>query len=256
MEYVNEEQKQEERAPEVRSAGFKTPLFSIILIGSIAAVFIAELATGDDTSIFSITLDQMASAGLVKPFFWNGDYWRALTAATLHSGFIHVGFNSYALYILGKIVESFSNRAHLAIVFLIAVISGSVFSIIFSPETPSVGASGGVIGLLGYLTAYGIKRRKLLHPSFLKNMLFNIAFIGFIGVFVLPGIDNFAHLGGLLSGAVYGLVQIPSDLYKDPREAGNLASRLGPVALGLFVLTCIFTILLLTDVINIQNGQT
>jgi hypothetical protein len=87
-------------------------------------------------------------------------------------------------------------------------------------------------------------------------MLFNVGFMAFIGIFVLPNVDNYAHLGGLLAGAFYGLIQISSDLYKDPRETGQLPKILGYAALGIFILTCAFSILLLLGVIAIPFPRT
>ena len=162
---------------------------------------------------------------------------------------IHLAFNCYALYILGKLIETLSNRAHLAIVFLLATIGGYILSLIFLPEGNSVGASGGILGFLGYLTAYGFVRRKLLTDAFLKNMLFNVAFIAFTGIFVLPNVDNFAHLGGLVAGAIYGFLQIPRDLHKDPREVGETMKFIGVAALGISVVISVFSILILLRVI-------
>jgi len=231
-----------------------TPVYSIILIACIVTVWLVQVIFVPGESAVSGGNLSVALAGLVKPLFWHGDYWRILTSGTLHAGIIHLTFNAYALYVLGKLVEFLSNRTHLAIVFVLAVIGGGAMSIIFLPNAPSVGASGGIIGFLGYLTAYGYKRRKLLSDRFLKNMLFNIGFIAFMGI-VIQGIDNFGHLGGLLVGLVYGFLQIPSDLYKDPREVSKVTGYLGYAALGVFILTAVFSILVLTQVIVFEYPE-
>lgn len=256
LEYLNEESQQDEttteQSEEVQRATPVFPVYSIILIVCLIAVSIFQVIVDGSDSIlyggnFSVLL-----AGFVKPLFAEGQYWRILTGNALHGGLIHLAFNCYALFILGKLIEVLSNRAHLAIVFLLAAIGGSVLSLIFLPEAASVGASGGILGFLGYLTVYGFKRRKLLPDGFLKNMLFNVGFIAFVGIFVLPNIDNFGHLGGLFVGAVYGLAQIPKDLYADPRESGKLTRIFGLVALGIFILTSIFSILVLLEIIKIK----
>ncbi len=221
-----------------------TPYYSIILIACIVLVWICQIAFvpketvsfGGETSVYI--------AGFVKQFFLEGQYWRILTGATLHGGIMHLAFNAYALYVLGKLIELLSNRSHLVIVFLLSIIGGGLMSLVFLPDNPSVGASGGIIGFLGYLTAYGVKRRKLLPTSFLKNMLFNIGFIGIVGIFIIPNVDNFGHLGGLLVGLIYGFLQIPGDIYKDPRETGKFTNILGYVSLGIFILTSAFSIFL------------
>jgi len=250
---------------ERKSAGYRRatavfPLYTVILIASLVAVFLCQLTAGGEEAkdlgqiSFSVLI-----AGFVKQLFQHGQYWRILTGAALHGGFAHLFFNCYALYVLGKLIETLSNRAHLAIVFLFSAICGGILSLVFVPQS-SVGASGGIIGFLGYLTIYGYKRRKLLPEGFLKNMLFNIGFIAVMGISInylgrdsenVPMVDNFGHLGGLLFGALYGLIQIPGNLYKDPRETGSAARIFGAASLGIFILTAIFSILLLLGIVVI-----
>lgn len=258
LEYRNEEPQTAEAEIETENyqrAAFVTPVFSIILIGLLGLVFLTQLnVDGLDSMMYGGISTELA--GFNKQSFSEGQYWRILTGAALHGGLLHLLFNSYALYILGKLIETISNRAHLAIVFLLSAIGGGVLSLIFLPEATSVGASGGIVGFLGYLTVYGFKRRKLLPKGFLNNMLFNVAFIAFTGILLNQTdsqvkIDNFGHLGGLLVGAIYGFVQIPSDLYKDPREVGPTVKILGFAALGIFILTCVFAMLVLLGIVQI-----
>ena len=225
------------------------PYYSIILIACLVAVSLVQFSVDGSNSIMLGGNLSSSLAGFDKPVFASGEYWRILTGAALHGGVIHLLLNCYALYVLGKLIETLSNRAHLAIVFLLAVIGGGVLSLIFLPEGKSVGASGGVIGFLGYLAAYGFLRRGLLSNSFLKNMLFNIGFIALYGILLNQTIDNFGHLGGLIVGAVYGFVQIPKDLHQDPRKAGNASEIAGLIALGTFVAVCLFSILLILRVV-------
>ena len=261
LDYKNEEPQTEEVEQETENyqrASFVVPVYSIILIACLVVVFLCQLYADISFSVGEYSNISVLLAGFDKQLFSQGQYWRILTGAVLHGGLLHLFFNAYALYVLGKLIETLSNRAHLAIVFLLSAIGGGILSLIFIPEAVSVGASGGVIGFLGYLTAYGFKRRKLLPAAFLKNMLFNIAFIGLFGVLVnmnqsenSPMIDNFGHLGGLLVGAIYGFLQIPSDLYKDPRQIGQATKILGFLSLGIFILTAVFTVLILLGIINI-----
>jgi rhomboid protease GluP len=223
-----------------------TPYFSIILIASIVIVWVVQVTALPQESPLLGGKVSAGIAGLFKSAFLEGQYWRLLTSATVHGGIIHLAFNAYALYVLGRLIETLSNRSHLAIVFLLSAIGGGLMSLAFMPgDIPSVGASGGIIGFLGYLTAYGFKRRKLVSNAFLKNMLFNIGLIGFLGVFVIPNVDNFGHLGGLVVGLIYGFIQIPNDLYKDPRVANKTIKILGYICLAIFILTCLFTVSLM-----------
>lgn len=233
----NSEEIERNEAENAQPVATVTPYYSIILISCIIFVSFIQISTNLPASV--------QVAGFDKPLFVNGEYWRILTGASLHGGLIHLLFNSYALFVLGRLVEILSNRSHLAIVFLLSAVGGGLLSLLFLPDGTSVGASGGIIGLLGYLAVYGYRRRELLSNAFLKNMLVNIGIITVIGLIAYQSIDNFGHLGGLITGAIYGFLQIPSDLHKDPREVGNTTKTLGYIALGIFILTSIFSIILL-----------
>ncbi len=249
LDYQEQEETQNEpqdTQPQAARPVTITPYYSIILISCIIIVWGVQVLILPQESAVLGGKVSAALAGLVKDFVLEGQYWRLLTSATVHGGIIHLAFNSYALYVLGRLIETLSNRSHLAIVFILSVIGGGLMSLAFMPgDLPSVGASGGIIGFLGYLTAYGFKRRKLVSNAFLKNMLFNIGLIGFLGVFVIPNVDNFGHLGGLLVGLIYGFIQIPSNLYKDPRETSKVTDIFGYLSLGTFILAALFTIFLM-----------
>jgi membrane associated rhomboid family serine protease len=117
------------------------------------------------------------------------------------------------------------------------------------PDGSSVGASGGIMGLIGYLAIFGYRRKRQLPPDFLKTMLINIGFIAAFGLIAYQIVDNFGHLGGLLTGAIYGFVQIPSDGRKNPRETSVVAGIFGIIALGVFAAASIFSILLLMKLV-------
>lgn len=239
-----------------------TPYFSYILLICIIIVSIFQIGLdikyyikSPNDSLGMLVLFGGYRSGLIAGFykeaFVSGEYWRVLTGAALHGGLIHLAFNGYALFILGRLIETISNRAHLPVIFLLSAIGGNLMSLAFTPNGVSVGASGGIIGFLGYLTIYGLYRRKLMSNALLKNMLFNVVFIAFVGVFVIENVDNFAHLGGLLTGAIYGVFQIPRDLYKDPRETTSLMEIIGFAALGIFIFVSALAILLLLQIIKL-----
>ncbi len=254
FEYQNEKENQPEVVEQTEGVQRATPIFplySAILIAALIAVSLVQFFVDGLDGLLYGGEKSIVLAGFVKPLFADGQYWRILTGAVLHGGIIHLGFNCYALYVLGRLIEALSNRWHLPIIFLLSAIGGGILSLIFFPESAAVGASGGIVGFLGYLTVYGYKRRKLLPEGFFKNMLFNIGFIGFIGIFVIPNVDNFEHLGGLVVGLLYGSFQIPSDLYKDPREGGKTAEIVGKIALGIYIAVCLFSILVLFGIIQI-----
>lgn len=219
-----------------------TPIYTTVLIVAILGVAAVQFIAGLEPSIMA--------AGFDKPAFLIGhEYWRILTGATVHGGVMHVAMNCYAFYSFGKIVEMLSNRAHLAIVFLLSAIGGGILSLIFVPDGLSVGASGGIVGLVSYLLVYAFRRRRFISAEFRKSLLINIGFIVIFGLVLFQVIDNFAHIGGLITGAAYGIVQIPSDEYTDPREAGALVSMAGIVAMGIYLAGCLMSVLLILRVV-------
>lgn len=222
------------------------PLYTYILLACIGLVFIAQFLTSRDPAFISIDRFSAEAAGFDKRAFLSGhEYWRILTGATLHSGVLHVLMNSYALFSFGRLIELLANRAHLAIVFILSAIGGGLLSLIFNPDAISVGASGGIVGFLSYLAVYAFKRRQFISAEFRKNLLVNIGFLLVFGLVLYNVVDNFGHIGGLIVGAIYGYLQIPSDEYTDPRSAGRITKLFGVGALLLYIATSVLTILLL-----------
>jgi membrane associated rhomboid family serine protease len=132
--------------------------------------------------------------------FQEGEYWRLLTVALVHTGFIHLAFNFYALYILGTPVELYFGRNKYIIILLTSLIFGSLASAIFNdPFTVSVGASGMVFGLFESLALIGER------VGIEWRGITGIVLINFALGFVLGGIDWRAHAGGLLGGTLITL---------------------------------------------------
>ncbi|GIU82065.1 MAG: rhomboid family intramembrane serine protease [Acidobacteria bacterium] len=228
-----------EKASEIR------PTYSYIILACLVTVFFFQLMTlidrNGDFRAFTI-------AGLVKPDTWEkNEYWRILTSAFLHGGFLHIYFNAQAFYGFASLIEAVSNRARMALVFLFSIIGGGLMSMIFLPEGISVGASGGIMGLIGYLAVYGYRRKRQLPPNFLRSMLINIGFVAAFGIVAYRIIDNFAHLGGLLVGLIYGLLTVPRRISEDPRAVTPLTEAAGMIAMGVLVFFAILTILLMTE---------
>lgn len=229
------------------------PKYTVTILLCIGAVFAAQLRVDHPRSASSLAdlpfyelKNSAFSAGLVKSaFIYGGEYWRLLTGAFLHGFLVHVLLNAYAFYSFGKLFELLTNRAHLPIVFLLSAVTGGLLSVYFLPEGISVGASGGIVGLISYLLIYAFKRRQFVSAEFRKSLLINIGFILMFGLVLYKFVDNWGHIGGLLAGAVYGLIQIPSDAYKNPQEASGFTEVLGLVTLGICIATAGFSIYLI-----------
>lgn len=217
-------------------------IYTYVLVACIVAVYAAQFYVDAQMSARNGLSFSIETAGFDKPSFSRGEYWRILTGGALHGMILHLYFNAQALFGFGNLIEYLSNRAHLAIVFMLAIIGGGLLSFAFMPDGTSIGASGGIMGLIGYLAIFGYRRKRHLPPDFLKTMLINIGFISAFGLIAYQIVDNFGHLGGLLTGAIYGFIQVPSDARKNPRETNAVINIFGIIALGVFVATSIFSI--------------
>jgi membrane associated rhomboid family serine protease len=181
----------------------------------------------------------IGAAGLVKARIVP-EPWRLLTGPMLHASFTHLLFNAMTMFSLGMLLGRMTHYRLVIPVWLASAIGGSLFSWWLVPNA-SVGASGGLMGLLGCLLAFGWRQRSWLPPMFLRDLLSNLGWIALIGVLAWGGIDNAAHAGGLVTGALIGLW-----LFRAPRLAFPLrdsralwAVGVGAewAALGLTVLT-------------------
>ena len=141
-----------------------------------------------------------------------GEWWRLLTPTVLHGSLMHLLFNSYALYVLGTDVEyAFGVRRFLAI-YVLAGLGGSMASYVFNPQSLSVGASGAIFGLLGALAARIFAARSVLSREAVKMQFGQIGSLLALNLFfgfTVPNIDNAAHIGGLIVGALVGLLLAP-----------------------------------------------
>ena len=230
---TDELESEQEEAEEAGHYVSTTPYNTFVILGCIVFVFLVE-------QLMPIE-EVVALTGFDKIRFVHGEFWRILTGAVVHENILHIGFNGLALFMLGRMSELLSSKANVPIVFLLSVIGGSMLSLIYGSELPSIGASGGISGLLGYLTIYSYRRRKLISSRLFRDLVINIIIIAFLGVYVFENVDNWAHLGGLLAGLVYGVFEVPDDLYVDPRKTSSLKSRISNAALALIVLTSLFT---------------
>lgn len=130
-----------------------------------------------------------------------GQYYRLLTGTFLHTGIMHLAFNCYALYVLGSQLESFLGKAKYIVIYLVSAIFGSLFSMTFNGDTASIGASGAVFGLMGALLYFGYHYRVYL-GNVIKSQILPLVVINLAIGFLTTGVDNAAHIGGLVGGAM------------------------------------------------------
>ena len=143
------------------------------------------------------------------PLVYDGEYWRLLTAGFLHLGLIHLGLNMIILYQTGYFFERIFGSLHFLALYIFCVLLSSILSAWWSPGVNSLGASGAIFGLFSAVTTYALFSRNKL-PSSLSKLMIKDGLIFFVlnlslG-FSLSLVDNGAHVGGIVSGVIFGFI--------------------------------------------------
>lgn len=133
-----------------------------------------------------------------KPLVQMGEVWRLISSAFLHIGILHLLCNMYALYVIGPQLESFFGKTKFLVIYLFSALCGNLFSDVFSVHI-GAGASGAIFGLLGALLYFGYHYRVYL-GSVMKSQIIPIILLNLMIGFTISGIDNAAHIGGLIAG--------------------------------------------------------
>jgi membrane associated rhomboid family serine protease len=192
-----------------------------VLIGVNVGLFVVQLVAG-----VGAVIDQWGMSPAAVSL--GGQWWRLVTAAFLHAGFLHVGFNMLVLWLAGRPLEAILGHTRFAVLYLLSALGGTVASYAFGPwNTVSVGASGAIFGVMaGLLVAGHSLKADVTQIAVLLGI--NIA-IGF----VVAGIDWRAHLGGAFTGAAVAAVMAYA-----PRQSRVLWQVLGVLAItGVLVVT-------------------
>ncbi len=228
------------------------PLWSWVILGTNIAIWLAMMvATAvQDGGVLAGNLGispqvLIAFGAKVNRYIAGGQFWRLFTANFLHVSLMHLLFNTYALWQLGPEVERVYGRTRFLILYLLAAMYGATASYAWGGEL-SAGASGAIFGLVGTLAAYFLRYRDLFGRrgrAYLSNMLVIVVVNLLIGVST-PGIDNWGHIGGLISGFLlgYGLAPVyamPYDYLSGPVrlvDVGSRARRAAILAIALILL--------------------
>jgi len=165
-------------------------------------------------------------------------WWRLFTAMFIHFGLLHVTFNMAALYQSGRLVERLFGSVRYAALYVFAGLTGSLVSILWHPMVNSAGASGAIFGVFGALLVFMLDPRNAVPSSVMKEHRYSTAvFIGFnlANGFSHSGIDNGAHIGGLLGGMAMGYL-LARPLNESARQSANVKGFAGATVLGLAIL--------------------
>jgi len=189
--------------------------------------------------------DYPAALGMkVNELIVRGEVWRLFTPMFLHGSILHIGFNMYALYILGPGMERYYGHTRFLGLYILAGFTGNVASFMFA-SSPSLGSSTAIFGLLGAQGIF-VYRNRQVFGAMAQRVLMNIILIAAINLLIglSPGIDNWGHIGGLVGGSLFAWYAGP--LYRveggyfaptliDEHEDGD-AIRIGLLVGALFAI--------------------
>lgn len=220
-----------------------TRVFLVLVTVVALAQILSEVKTRGWGTLFALFhhWDGTAAAGLIKDRYFQGEWWRLITAPFLHGNVVHYAMNAAALACLGKRMEVFARWPHLPLVFLFAACVGGEASARLL-AAPSVGASGGLLGWLGFLLVFETLHRSLVPRSARRRLIAGVLLTGLIGLIGFRYIDNAAHAGGLLAGMLYAAVVFPKSTATS-RPRSNWTDRIvGGISFGILVAAVAFAV--------------
>lgn len=209
----------------VRAGGLSSSGLSatVVLIAINVVLFIGEMASGGQIGSAGGTLYEKLV--LFGPYVeYRDQYYRMVSYAFLHAGFLHIAFNMWFIYVLGNMLEPAIGTVRFVALYFASLLCGAFAVLLLEPTAATVGASGAAFGLLGAAIVEARSRGIDIWASGLAP----IAVINFGFTFLFPGISIGGHVGGFLGGILVGLIYQQADRARLPRQAG-LA---GAVVLG------------------------
>jgi len=204
-EFVERQRQHEQFRQNLDAIAPRSPVTPTI-VGMNVALFVIMLAFGAGLNGSDSRVHLFFGANY-GPLTWNGEEWRLLTAAFIHFGVLHLAFNMFALYNGGIWTERLYGSVRFAVIYLLSALAGSVVSGWWDPTRMSAGASGAVFGVYGALLAFFARRPRDIPLDLLKRVAKGAASLLLYSLFmgaVMPFVDNSAHVGGLLGGAISG----------------------------------------------------
>lgn len=181
-----------------------------ILIGLCIIMYLVSLFLTDN---FNLSLVILGANN--RELVLSGEVWRLITCAFLHGSLIHLMVNMYSLYIIGSQVETYIGKWRYIFIYLLSALMGSLLSITVTGNSISIGASGAIFGLMGSLLYFGYHYRLYLANTLTSQLIPVILINLFLG-FSMSGIDNAAHIGGLIGG--YFATMIVGIKYKSTKS--------------------------------------
>lgn len=184
----------------IPGAHFTTAMILLVNFGLYAVMTAYSLSHAKNPSLLDLDLITLYRfGGKFRANILHGEWWRLVTAGFLHGGIMHIAMNSWVLYDLGAQVEEMYATSRFIVFYFLSTIGGFLVSTYWS-ESPSVGASAGLFGLIGAMIALGAKNRTRMGAA-IRGMYVRWAIYGLLfGLLPFFRIDNAAHIGGLATG--------------------------------------------------------
>ncbi|KAL7539238.1 LOW QUALITY PROTEIN: hypothetical protein ACHAXR_009109 [Thalassiosira sp. AJA248-18] len=213
---------------ENKNQGFNRPLFTFLIVSICTAMMITSMHVNDwkfeplsVNPMLGPSAETLLRLGAKDSYLIvvQQEIWRLVSPMVLHAGLIHFFLNMFALWFVGKAIEQIHGFFPAVIQFVVPAIGGTILSAIFLPEYITVGASGGIFGLIGAAISDIIMNWNLLFNEFVNErgarlsharvlivLFLDIVLNCLIGL--TPFVDNFTHLGGMIYGFLCGLSTI------------------------------------------------
>jgi membrane associated rhomboid family serine protease len=187
----------------VRGIPEGAPVATYVLIAINVVVFVAEMLSGNNTGFgFDASGEVFRKGALYGPAVANGDWWRLVTSGFLHAGFIHLAFNMFVLFVLGRILEPAIGVPRFLGIYFVSLLAGSFGALLLDPKTLTVGASGAIFGLMA--ATFVIARRRGF-DQVASQIGFWIV-LNLVISFTAPEISIGGHIGGLIAGGLCAFV--------------------------------------------------
>ncbi len=156
-----------------------------------------------------------------------GQYWRFITPIFLHANILHVSLNMLNFFILGIFIERLFGHVRFLLIYLVTGVISVIASFYFAPQDVSVGASGAIFGLVGAYSIFILVHRRAFSRGGIPAIAWLIVIIALnLGVgLVIPNVDNYAHLGGLVSGCILGWFFVPFYVVLPGEEKSQLSDK-------------------------------
>lgn len=170
-----------------------------VLIAINVAVYVLTVAVGRSTTPTGWVFRNGVTWG---PGVAHGEWWRLVTGAFMHATPLHLLMNMFLLYLLSRELEPVLGHLRFGLVYGVSLLGGAAGVMIASPTQPTLGASGAIFGLMGAMVVLQLRA----HQNPWNSGIAGLIVLNLVLTFAVPGISAGGHVGGLVAGALAGLV--------------------------------------------------